>query len=196
MRTRAAIRAAVRDFAARPGGLGAITAADIATAAGVSRRTYFNHYPDGLAGVLADAFSTCLEDLVGRFIGRPASEAPLVAAQRAVADGLPEELLDWLCLVGDRPGAAHDADLHQQVWLRQSQWLAAALRRRLGEAVPTLYVDSLATTVMSIFNTAERAWLDQTHGDQSPQSRHMLGDLLGKALSYAAHGWQQPPEPD
>ena len=80
--TRAALLAAAKaEFAAR--GFEAATVRDIASAAGVTERTFYLYF-DGKEGLIHEEFTGWLELLHRAILARPAAEPPLTAVQRAM----------------------------------------------------------------------------------------------------------------
>ncbi len=172
--------------------MGRITAADIAQSAGISRRTYFNHYPDGLPGVLADDLAELLRPVAERLAARPAHEQPLVAAERVVAHGLPAELIDWLNRFGPQLLSRSGAYLHGQVWMRQTRWLAQVLREQAGTDTDPLFATSFAGTLVSLFDAAHRSASAEGARRLEPGT---LEQLLLIAIQHCRQGWRFPGEP-
>src|SRR5690625_2861434 len=87
-RTRQALVDATRELA-REQGLTQVTVEDITERAGVSRRTFFNYFPN-IEAVVAAGLAEPLERIAGAFLRRPEHEEPLTA----IAAALREEPID------------------------------------------------------------------------------------------------------
>src|SRR5690606_38667258 len=81
-RTRQALVDAARELA-RERGLEHVTAEQIAEGAGVSRRTFFNYFPN-IEAVVAAGLAEPLQRIAAALLGRPAAEEPLTAIAAAL----------------------------------------------------------------------------------------------------------------
>lgn len=165
--TRRLLRKAALDLVAERG-LGHVTVEDIAEAAGVSPRTFFNYFPSkegALFGPDPDTEAVVRERLVHDMPGAPvldvlraviASQAELFEAEFTELGGDPVKWLGQTRAVRADPHvrAAHAAQL---VMIERS--VAEAIARRLGadlEADP--YPGLLAGVATSVFRTSMTFW--------------------------------------
>ena len=132
--TRAALLAAAKaEFAAR--GFEAATVRDIASAAGVTERTFYRYF-DGKEGLIHEEFTGWLDLLHRAILARPAAEPPLTAVQRAMLtigrtaeqDGGPAPL--WL--FSGRSGLRDLRRTAPRPLLQLESSIAAAVLIRLG----------------------------------------------------------------
>ena len=132
--TRAALLAAAKaEFAAR--GFEAATVRDIASAAGVTERTFYRYF-DGKEGLIHEEFTGWLELLHRAILARPEAEPPLTAVQRAMLtigrtaeqDGGPAPL--WL--FSGRSGLRDLRRTAPRPLLQLESSIAAAVLIRLG----------------------------------------------------------------
>jgi AcrR family transcriptional regulator len=196
-RTREAIADALRELVAgRP--IDQVTVDQIAEAAGISRRTFFNYYP-GVAALLSEIIGSHTEhlaDALGTFsVDRPPIEQ-VRALLRTVR--LPLELLDWLAVLNLHATAGSASDsllaLERWVWAERGAWLEGELVRRLPPGTDELYVATLASTIMNCFAAAEQTWVagrDPGAPVDDAAVRAFHGDL-DRALGYASAGWASP----
>lgn len=188
-RTRQALIAATRELA-RERGLGAVTVEDIAERAGVSRRTFFNYFPN-IEGAVAAGLAAPLERIAAAFLRRPAEEEPLTA----IAAALREEPIDAEILLGWMPEnpaeSPHGLELHLRVWQHHEEWLVGVLRRRLGDE-DELRVRSLAAAVMAMFETVEHAWLPTLPERTPEEAVAAFNQGLLQVLAHAEAGWRRP----
>lgn len=154
-----------------------VTAADIAKAAGISRRTFFRYFPtldDVLAGLYTRAFVRHIDKLRDR-----SSDEPLVAAWAAVIDDseMWEELEQQKLSrqVSERhPEAINDA-MDRASRLAKS-YLEAVLSARLGQAPwASGSVPAIAATLIAVNRYSYVKWLHSDGGEN-------FSDLLIKEL--------------
>lgn len=186
-RTHDALVAAARRIALERG-VAEMTAEDIAEAAGVSRRTFFNYFPT-LEAVVAEGLRPVLDEIAGEVLRRPAGEDPLEAIAAALRERpIPAEiLLGWA-----RPGAARPhlrSSVQLRLWQHHEEWLVHVLAQRMTEH-DDLAVRSLAATVMAIFELVQDRW-SATDGDLGETVAGFNADLV-RALGHARAGWRGP----
>lgn len=196
VRTRDAIVAALREQVARRP-VEQVTVDQVAEAAGISRRTFFNYFPS-IQAVVSDvigSYTEHLADAIGELAG---SGSPVQQVRALVRDvGLPRDLLDWLALLNlHTRGARSEVHLalERAIWSEKAAWLEGELRRRLPAGVDDLYVATLAATIMSCFAAAEQAWILTLGPDHAVDAAAVTAfqDELDQALAYAASGWAPP----
>jgi AcrR family transcriptional regulator len=151
-------------------GYDAVTIDEIATTAGVSKRTFFRYFAskeDVVVQFLTDMGAGMRTELTAR----PGEESPSTALKNAVSVPLAdcadhsERALRVVQLILRTPA------LHARFLERQGQWrddLAAELARRQGLAPDTdLYPQLAAGMALTAFNTALRRWSD-SDGSEDP----------------------------
>lgn len=188
-RTREALLDAVRSQLAQRG-LTELNVEEIAEAADVSRRTFFNYFPS-VEAALSEAISVPIAQLATMLGERPADEPPLVAVRRVVEESpLPQQMLHWVsnvrCSFTERQGFAVN------VWAYHRELLEEILRERLGDD-DALAVSSLAGTIMAVFEATERVWFTpDAEVDEAATAR--FNALLCRGLELAASGWTDAPD--
>ncbi len=160
-------------------GYEATTVDEIARAAGVSRRTFFRYFASK-EDVLVETSDALAEDLLAAFSRRPAGEAPLVAAHRALRPVV-------LARVADAGQAAaiirllRESRTLRRAMLerhaRMEERLAAIMAVRLKtdprkDSTPAL----LAFVTRALLDTAFNVWFDQRPEDVGA----MVDDLFRK----------------
>ena len=153
-------------FAAK--GYEAATVAQIARAAGVSRRTFFRYF-SSKEDVLVETSDALAEDLLKAFSLRPAHEAPLVAIHRALRPVVEARLADAgqaraIIRLLRESRTLRRAMLERHA--RMEERLAGLLARRLGtnprkDSTPAL----LAFVARALLDTAFNVWFDQRPKD-------------------------------
>jgi len=169
--------AAWRLFAAE--GYEATTVADIARAAGVSRRTFFRYHAskEDVLVATSDAFAQAMLDAVA---ARPVREAPLLAIRHALVRVLeheaerPEFMRGIIRLLRESP-ALRRAMLDRHA--RMEERLAALVAERTGidperDSTPAL----IAFLARALFDTAFNVWYDQDRKDVAG----LVDELLAK----------------
>jgi len=165
-----------------------VTVDDIAEAADVSVRTFFNYFSckeDAVVGVDPER----VEELVQKLADRPAGETPLEAMRAVLVDSLPRYTDDtgWVqrgaLLRGHPQYRARQMAYHEDVEWR----LAAALASRIGADIehdpyPALVV-AVATAALRV---ALRYW-------QAPGVDQPLPKLVAEVFDRLAAGLAPPP---
>lgn len=153
--TREALGAAALDIVGREG-IDALTAARVAEAAGVSRRTLFNYFPR-LEDVLTASIEGLVADTVAAVVARP-SEEPLRQSLLVVL----EEILDSPTFAQARvlEQAATESPATRR-FLReftesQGDAFEEGLRQRIGADADPVYVASLAAAAVGILSRLTR----------------------------------------
>ncbi|KJE24206.1 transcriptional regulator, TetR family [Frankia torreyi] len=190
LRTRRALRmAAIRLVAER--GLDGVSVDEIAAAAEVSTRTFFNYFPtkdDAIVGIDPEDIREITEALAAR----PAGEEPLAAVravmlQRAALIA-PEQADLWrtrLAIIRRHP---HLMTASAASWSSYENALAEAVGSRCGlDPARDPYPAVLVAAVLAIVRILSVRW------QESPGAP--LADLLGQAFDSLARGLPPPPPP-
>ena len=149
-------------------GYEATTVAEIARAAGVSRRTFFRYF-SSKEDVLVETSDALAEDLLAAFARRPAGEPPIVAIQRALRPVVEARLAHAdearaIVRLLRESRTLRRAMLERHA--RMEERLARLMARRLGtdprkDPTPAL----LAFVARALLDTAFNVWFDQKPRD-------------------------------
>lgn len=167
------------------------TVEEIATAAGVSRRTFFRYF-DSKSAVLWHEFDVEVEELRAAFARVPA-EVPLMDAIRQVVVGVNSyhaedvpELRTRMNLISSVPALQASAAPHYDAWERAVSAFAA---ERLGQPADSLYVLAIGRTTLAACRAAYDRWVARADNDLTSYL-----DLVLRALStgFAIDGGTDP----
>ena len=188
-RTRQALVDAARELA-RERGLEHVTAEEIAEGAGVSRRTFFNYFPN-IEAVVAAGLAEPLQRIAAALLGRPAAEEPLTAIAAVFREQpIPAEiLLGWMPI--EPVSSAQGRELQLRVWQHHEEWLVGVLHQRLGDD-DELRVRSLGAAVMAVFEVVQRAWLPTATEQHPTEAVASFNEALLRVLAHADAGWRRP----
>ena len=198
---KAATRQAITDASLallRAKGPGNFTAEDIAEAAGVSRRTFFNYFGSTDAA-LAAIVHNFLDNAIQQLRLRPAEEPLLESAQAAlIALADPEAvapLAELFTLTQQSPLMSYP-ELEAWDYCR-AQVFAVARERVAGTpaAQDELYIHALAGSVISCGKAAMEVWFSRRGPDLSPASLAELRQLLIDAMALLGAGFNAGPRP-
>jgi AcrR family transcriptional regulator len=161
-------------------GYEATTVADIARAAGVSRRTFFRYYASK-EDVVVETSDALAEEVLGALARRPAKEAPLLAIRRAIVPALEARLREVDHARGIVRLLRESRSLRRAMLERHARMeerMAAQLAGRLGidpatDPTPAL----LAFLARAMMDTLFNVWYDQHRTDVGA-----LADELFKRL--------------
>lgn len=191
-RTREAVTGALRRLLEqRP--VHEITVDQLAEAAGISRRTFFNYYA-GIPAVLVEVFSAYAEQMVAGVDTELLARDPLAALRRLVTSGgVDADLLGWMAAVNCHDTTGEGAlSVERTVWAELGGWLDTRLHRLFPAGTDPLYLTTLAASVMHAFAAAEQEWLSGldrptrlTGTDLTTFAAH-----LDRALGHLARGWR------
>lgn len=192
---KAATRQAITDAALgllRAKGPGNFTVEDIADAAGISRRTFFNYFSSTDAA-LASIVHGFLDTAIQQLRLRPTDEPMLESAQAAlVALADPKAvapLAELFTLTQQSPLMAH---CELEAWDHCRAQVFAVARERLagtpGEA-DELYVHALAGSIISCGKAAMEVWFSRRGPDLTPASLTELRQLLIDAMALLGAGF-------
>lgn len=172
-----------------------ITVDQLAEAAGISRRTFFNYYA-GIPALVSEILGASTQHVAGHLADISSGTSPFQHLRGLIRSvGIPTDLIEWLALLNlhgsDEVGAA---TFERTVWTDKGVWLEQLLLSRLPNGVDPLYVATLASTIMNSFAAAERSWVAQRAPGAAVDQVAVdeFTSLLDRALAYAEHGWATP----
>jgi AcrR family transcriptional regulator len=192
---KAATRQAITDAALallRSRGPGSFTVEDIADAAGISRRTFFNYFSSTDAA-LASVTHGFLDNAIQQFRLRPADEPILQSAQAALmalADPMTVEPLAELFTLTQHSALMSHPEL--EAWEHCTEQIIAVARERVAgteDGVDELYVRALAGAMISCGRAALEVWFTRRGADLSAASLAELRQLLIDAMALLGSGF-------
>lgn len=189
---KAATREAIADAALgllRSKGLGGFTVEEIADAAGISRRTFFNYFPSAEAAI-ASITESFLDTAITQFLNRPDGEPLLESAQQAlIALADPMHLAataEVFSLTRNEPQMSR---FQLEAWDNCTLRVIDAARHRLGPDPDELYLRSLVGSVMACGRAAMDVWFSRYGPDVSPASLKNLRQLLIDSIGHLRDGF-------
>ena len=192
---KAATRQAITDAALallRSKGPGNFTVEDIADAAGISRRTFFNYFGSTDAA-LASITHGFLDNAIQQFKLRPADEPVLQSAREALmalADPMTVAPLAELFTLTQQSSLMSHSEL--EAWDHCREQITEVARERAAAtpgAVDELYLRALAGSVISCGKAAMEVWFSRRGADLSPASLAELRHLLIEAMALLGSGF-------
>jgi AcrR family transcriptional regulator len=190
--TRQAITAAALTML-RSKGPGNFTVEDIADAAGISRRTFFNYF-SSTDSALAAVTHGFLDNAIRQFRLRPASEPILESARAALmelADPMTVAPMAELFTLTQQNPLMSRSEL--EAWDHCTEQIIAAARERgagtPGAVIDELYLRALAGSVISCGKAAMDVWFARRGADLSPSSLTVLRNLLIDAIGHLGSGF-------
>ncbi|MBF4993991.1 TetR family transcriptional regulator [Arthrobacter gandavensis] len=193
-RNKTATRRAIADATlglVRSKGAGQFTIDDIADAAGISRRTFFNYFPSATAA-LNVAMEDFLDGVLGHFQARPQDE------------DIVDSMLHALSQPADPANLAVMAELHglaeqhpDMVRVRLEAWdhaehrIVDSLRTRLGQETDPFYTSTLVAAVLACGRSAFTQWQQRTQGEITPQTLTLLEELFSEAIGFLRDGFSR-----
>lgn len=192
---KAATRQAITDAALgllRSKGPGNFTVEDIADAAGISRRTFFNYFGSTDAA-LASITHGFLDNAIQQFKLRPAEEPILQSAQEALmalADPMTVAPLAELFTLTQQSTLMSHSEL--EAWDHCREQITAVARSRAAAtpgAENELYLRALAGSVISCGKAAMEVWFSRCGTDLSPKSLAILRQLLIDSMGLLGSGF-------
>ena len=204
---KAATRQAITDAAMdllRTRGPGNFTVEDIADAAGISRRTFFNYFGSTEAALASVTFGF-LDTALQQFRLRPAGEPILESARAALvelADPMTVAPVAELYSLGQTNPQLSRSEL--EAWDHCTEQIIDAARERFALAavgdVDELYLRALAGSVISCGKAAMDVWFARCGGDLTPESLSVLRQLLIDSMGLLGSGFAShspaTPSPD
>lgn len=198
---KAATRQAITDSALellRSKGPGNFTVEDIADAAGISRRTFFNYFGSTDAA-LASIVHGFLDNAIQQLRLRPAEEPMLESAQAALmALADPKAvapLAELFTLTQQSPLMSHT---ELEAWDHCRAQVFAVARERLAgtsSEQDELYVHALAGSIISCGKAAMEVWFNRRGPDLTPGSLAELRQLLIDAMALLGAGFNTTASP-
>jgi AcrR family transcriptional regulator len=187
----------------RQRGPGNFTVEDIAEAAGISRRTFFNYFSSTEAAI-ASVTNGFLDSALEQFRRRPADEPILESARAALVElADPMTVAPLAELFGLTQGNPLMARSELEAWDHCTEQIVAAARERsqgdarTGQGSGTdqdeLYVRALAGSVVSCGKAAMDVWFRRCGPDLSPTSLAILRQLLIDSMGLLGSGFAGPP---
>lgn len=169
--------------------LNEFTVDDVAAAAGVSRRTFFNYFSSVEAAV-ASFTQDYLDSVITALEARPVDEPILESAQLALADvGSPHDL----AVLAETFALTQDPALGRfqlQAWDECTVKIADVARRRLPQGTDELYINAMVGAVVGAGRAAIVVWHERNGTDTSPTSLAQLRELLATAIALIRNGFQ------
>ncbi|MFP3578548.1 TetR family transcriptional regulator [Arthrobacter sp. fls2-241-R2A-200] len=189
--TRSSIASAALELL-RTNGAGNFTVEDIAAAAGVSRRTFFNYFPT-LEASLASVADGFMDHALEQFRLRPAEESILESAQHALmalADPMSvAPMAELFTLTQDNRSLARS---ELEAWDHCTGQIIDAARSRLGPGISELYLHALAGSVIACGKAAMTVWFTEHGPDLSAKSLAALRQHLIDAMGLLGAGFAPP----
>ena len=196
---KAATRHAITEAALgllRTSGPGNYTVEDIADAAGISRRTFFNYFSSTEA-VIASVTHGFLDKALQQFRLRPADE-PILESARAALVGLADPMtvapLAELYSLGQSTPQLNRSEL--EAWDHCTAEIIDATRVRFAQGagieIDELYLRALAGSVISCGKAAMDVWFARCGGALTPDSLSTLRQLLIDSMSLLGSGFAAP----
>lgn len=197
---KAATRQAITEAALqllRSNGPGNFTVEDIADAAGISRRTFFNYFASTEAAI-ASVTHGFLDHALKQFRLRPAGEPILDSAREAlVALADPMTVAPMAELFSLTQENRQMARSELEAWDHCTEQIIDAARERLdrqpGAEIDELYLRALAGSVISCGKAAMDVWFTRCGADLSATSLSTLRQLLIDAMGLLGSGFAAVP---
>lgn len=196
---KAATRQAITEAALaqlRSKGPGNFTVEDIADAAGISRRTFFNYF-NSTEGAIAAVTFGFLDKALQQFRLRPAGEPFLESARAALvalADPMTVAPVAELYSLGQSNPQLSRSEL--EAWDHCTAQIIAAARERVsagaGVELDELYLRALAGSVISCGKAAMDVWFARCGGSLTPASLTTLRQLLIDSMTLLGSGFAHP----
>lgn len=191
--TRDAITSAALDFL-RAKGLNGFTVDDVAAAAGVSRRTFFNYF-SSVEAAIASFTERFLESVIAELVKRPDNEPILDSAVAAL--GAAGTTLD-LAIMAETFTLTQDPSLSRfqlQAWDDCTHRISEVAAARLPEGTDDFYLHTLVGALIGSCRAAFVLWFERHGNDVSQTSLSNLHELLTGAVRLVQSGFDSPQLP-
>lgn len=185
--TREAIAAAALEFL-RSSDITSFTVDDVAAAAGVSRRTFFNYFSSVEAAVTSYT-QRYLDSVIAEFEARPVDEPFLESAQRALSVVGNSADLAILAETFTLTQDPHLGRFQLQAWDECTLKIVEVARRRLPAGTTELYVLALVGAIVGSCRAAVQVWYQEYGADTSDSSMARLREHLGVTISLLRDGF-------
>lgn len=172
-------------------GLDGVTTDEIAQAAGVSTRTFFNYFPTK-ESALVGVDSELADEVLAAIVARPAEESPLTAVRQAYLEFAAVTAADrdlWalrIQVVRANPGLGAQVFGHTTTWDRR---VTAAIAERTGR---DQHHDPYPALVATVANAARRSAVHAWAGSDSDTP---LAEAIAAAFDLLAAGLPEPEHP-
>ena len=178
----------------RSNGPGNFTVEDIADAAGISRRTFFNYFGSTEAAI-ASVTHGFLDNALQQFRLRPAGESFMESARAALvelADPMAVAPIAELYSLGQADPQLGRSEL--EAWDHCTEQIIDAARERFspGTEIDELYLRALAGSVIACGRAAMDLWLARCGGALTAGSLATLRQLLIDSMSLLGSGFASP----
>ncbi|MDP5226741.1 MULTISPECIES: TetR family transcriptional regulator [Arthrobacter] len=189
--TRAAIIEAAVNLLSEHG-LGGFTAEDLADAAGISRRTFFNYFPSPEAA-LAATVQIFLDGAIEEFRNRPHQESVLdsaIAAVTALVEPGALSRMARVCLLTENQPQVQRWQL--MAWDEATGKLSAAAVERLGTEADPFFVRTMVGAIIGAGKAAMEFWLEHEaprNGEVTDAHSAALRRLITQALQHLRNGF-------
>jgi AcrR family transcriptional regulator len=190
-RNRLAIADATADLL-REKGFGHFTVDDVATVAGVSRRTFFNHFPT-LDDAIFDQITQLLDHVAAGFEERLDDRSVFDAAIEAIRAACDPSQLSRIAAIGQiaLDGGRYNAYAFR--WLSETaDVLAEKASRRLGPKVDAFYVRAFMHSMTTTFALALSAWFEERRTASRTEDLARWDELLDTGTRFVREGFQGP----
>ncbi|MDN5670113.1 MAG: TetR/AcrR family transcriptional regulator [Renibacterium salmoninarum] len=189
--TRGAIAEAALDLL-RTKGMGGFTVENVADAAGVSRRTFFNYFPSAEAAI-ASSTESFLDLAIEQFRERPLDEPILEAAQNALIALADPMHLATIAEVYSLAGQ-HDAvgRFQLEIWNDCTDKIIAAAKPRFSASTDELYVRALVGSVIACGKAAMEVWFARNGAAIDETSLRDLRALMIRSIAHLGAGFVRP----
>ena len=185
--TRESIATAALDFL-RNRDFNAFTVDDVAAAAGVSRRTFFNYFSSVEAAV-ASFTQNYLDQVIVALQARPAEESLLESAQSALSAGGTARDLAILAETFTLTQDPQLARFQLQAWEECSLKITEVARQRLPAGTDELYLCALVGAVVGSCKGAFQVWFHKNGTTITDQSVTELRGLLASTIGLIRNGF-------
>lgn len=180
----------------RSNGIGGFTVENVADAAGISRRTFFNYFPSAEAAI-ASTTEAFLDLAIEKFRARPLDEPLLEAAQQALIALADPMHLATTAEVYSLTGQ-HDAVGRFQlaIWDDCTAKIIEAAQPRFGPDTDELYVRAVVGSVIACGKAAMEVWFARNGATITESSLLELRNLIIQAIGHLGNGFaRQPSQP-
>lgn len=176
----------------RSKGLGQFTVEDVAEAAGISRRTFFNYFSSAEAAI-ASTTEAFLDSAIEKFRERPAEEPLLEAAQQALIALADPMRLATIAEVYSLTGQHDTVGRYQlEIWDNCTEKIIEAAGPRIAADSDPLYVRALVGSVLACGKAAMEVWFAKHGSAISKASLQDLNALIIQSIAHLHNGFADP----